>query len=54
MTQKKIVRSRRDYNGNRLQSQLDKAMPEEFAAQVEPGTSELNRDFKAAKNGLHI
>jgi hypothetical protein len=33
---------------------LGNATPEEFAAQVDPETTALDRDFEAAKNGLYI
>jgi len=50
----KVEAWRREYNEERPYSALGNATPEEFVAQVDPETTELNRDFEATKNELHI
>lgn len=48
----KVEAWRRDYNEERPHSALGNATPKEFAAQVEPQKTTLDRDLEAIKNGL--
>ena len=50
--QDKVEAWRRDYNEERPHSALGNATPEEYAAQVEPRKSALERDLEAVQNGL--